>query len=116
MLSFTASGLALLQWRSTVEENSCMDGDLTSLTHEQLIVEVKRLRAAIRDHRDSTGHALCWHHPNLWGLLPESFTAQPTVPDWPQFLRGCVQYRQSLDEQLPAALGVEPAALMAPAD
>jgi hypothetical protein len=25
------------------------------------------------------------------------------VPDWPQFLRGCIRYRQSLDEQLPEA-------------
>jgi hypothetical protein len=25
------------------------------------------------------------------------------VPDWPQFLRGCVRYRQSLDEQQPDA-------------
>ena len=25
------------------------------------------------------------------------------VPDWPQFMRGCVRYRQSLDEQLPHA-------------
>ena len=30
----------------------------------------RRLRAGIRAHRDSTGHALCWHHPALWGLLP----------------------------------------------
>jgi len=22
------------------------------------------------------------------------------VPDWPQFMRGCIRYRQSLDEQL----------------
>src|SRR5207245_9384228 len=29
----------------------------------------------------------------------------PTVPTWPEFLRGCLQYRQSLDEQLPDAPG-----------
>ncbi len=27
----------------------------------------------------------------------------PTVPSWPEFLRGCLRYRQSLDEQLPNA-------------
>jgi hypothetical protein len=27
----------------------------------------------------------------------------PAVPAWPIFLRGCVRYRQSLDEQLPNA-------------
>jgi hypothetical protein len=25
------------------------------------------------------------------------------VPDWPPFMRGCIRYRQSLDEQLPDA-------------
>ena len=80
-----------------------MDEDLELLTRAQLIAEVNRLRAGIRQHRDSTGHGLCWHHPRLWGLLPETSDPQPTVPDWPQFLRGCIHYRQSLDEQLPSA-------------
>jgi hypothetical protein len=80
-----------------------MDDDLEPLTREQLVAEVKRLRAGIRRHRDSTGHDLCWHHPKLWGLLPEASDPQPAVPEWPQFLRGCIRYRQSLDEQLPAA-------------
>jgi hypothetical protein len=30
-------------------------------------------------------------------------TAQVAVPPWPVFLRGCLRYRQSLDEQLPGA-------------
>ncbi len=81
-----------------------MDDDLKTLTHEQLIAEVKRLRAGIREHRDSTRHELCWYHPKLWGLLPEPSDPQPVVPEWPQFLRGCVSYRQSLDDQLPTAL------------
>ncbi len=80
-----------------------MDDDLESLTREQLIAEVRRLRAGIREHRDSTGQELCWHHPKLWGLLPEKTDPQPKVPDWPQFLRGCLRYRQSLDQQLPDA-------------
>ena len=80
-----------------------MDNDLESLSREQLIEEVKKLRQGIREHRDSTGHELCWHHPALWGLLPERSDPLPRVPDWPQFIRGCVRYRQSLDEQLPDA-------------
>ena len=80
-----------------------MDDDLETLTHAQLIDEVKRLRARIRAHRDTTLHELCWHHPDLWGLLPERSDPQPAVPGWPQFMRGCVRYRQSLDEQLPDA-------------
>ncbi len=79
-----------------------MDEDLDRLDREALIAEVKRLRDGIRQHRDSSGHELCWHHPQLWGLLPESTDPLPKVPDWPQFLRGCVRYRESLDEQLPA--------------
>jgi hypothetical protein len=80
-----------------------MDADLEGLSREELVAEVKKLRAGIRTHRDSTGHELCWHHPALWGLLPERTDPLPTVPEWPQFLKGCIRYRQSLDEQLPSA-------------
>ena len=80
-----------------------MDDDLVSMSREQLMDEVRRLRAGIRQHRDSTGNDLCWHHPALWGLLPETTDPLPTVPEWPQFLRGCLKYRESLDWQLPRA-------------
>ena len=80
-----------------------MDDDLEAMTRAELIAEVKKLRQGIRTHRDSTAHELCWHHPALWGLLPEQTDPLPTVPDWPDFLRGCLRYRQSLDEQLPNA-------------
>lgn len=80
-----------------------MDEDLEALSREQLIDEVKRLRAAIRAHRDSSGQDLCWHHPALWRLLPEPLDPQVAVPAWPEFMRGCIRYRQSLDEQLPDA-------------
>jgi hypothetical protein len=80
-----------------------MDEDLEVLSHEQLVAEIRKLRNAIREHRDSTGHELCWHHPNLWSLLPEKEAPSVEVPAWPQFMRGCIRYRQSLDEQLPGA-------------
>jgi hypothetical protein len=80
-----------------------MDTDLDGFTREQLIAEVKKLRAGIRAHRDATGHDLCWHHPALWGLLPEKTDPVPSVPAWPQFLEGCIRYRRSLDRQLPDA-------------
>jgi hypothetical protein len=76
-----------------------MDEDLVSMTRERLIEEVRKLRQGIRVHRNSTGHELCWHHPALWGLLPEQQDPLPVVPEWPEFLRGCIRYRQSLDEQ-----------------
>ncbi len=78
-----------------------MDEDLNSMTNAQLFEEVKKLRAGIREHRDSTGHELCWHHPKLWGLLPEKAEPNIEVPEWPQFMRGCIRYRESLDEQKP---------------
>jgi len=80
-----------------------VDEDLNALSREQLIEEVRRLRQGIRVHRDSSGQELCWHHPALWGLLPEKQDPLPTVPDWPEFMRGCVRYRQSLDQQAPNA-------------
>jgi hypothetical protein len=84
-----------------------MDEDIEHLTREELIAEVKRLRAGIREHRDSTRHELCWHHPQLWGLLPEPVDPEIAVPAWPQFLRGCLRYRESLDAQRPDAPRVE---------
>ncbi len=78
-----------------------MDDDLNEMSREQLLTEAKRLRQGVREHRDSTGHRLCWHHPKLWALLPERSDPVPVVPDWPEFMRGCILYRQSLDQQLP---------------
>ncbi len=80
-----------------------MDDDLVHFTQAQLVEEVRRLRAGIREHRDSSKHELCWHHPQFWGLLPEKLDPSVAVPDWPQFLRGCLRYRESLDVQLPGA-------------
>jgi hypothetical protein len=80
-----------------------MDDDLQQMSREQLISEVRKLRDGIRKHRDTSGQELCWHHPALWGLLPEKTDPLPVVPEWPQFLRGCLRYRESLDEQAPHA-------------
>jgi hypothetical protein len=81
-----------------------MDSDLDQMTHEELIAEVKKLREGIRKHRNLSLHELCWHHPELWCLLPEKTDPVPVVPEWPEFIRGCVRYRQSLDEQAPNGL------------
>ena len=76
-----------------------MDEDLQRLNKDQLIEEIKKLRAGIREHRDSTGQDLCWHHPKLWGLLPEQTDPKILVPDWPEFMKGCIRYRNSLDKK-----------------
>ena len=80
-----------------------MDSDLDQMSRIELIAEVKKLRKGICEHRDSTGHDLCWYHPALWSLLPEKTDHLPSVPKWPKFMEGCVRYRQSLDKQAPSA-------------
>jgi hypothetical protein len=82
---------------------SVPDDEVHELTRDELVAEIVRLRDGRRAHRDAQRHDLCWHHPALWALLPEQTDPVPEVPDWPQFLRGCVAYRQSLDAQLPEA-------------
>jgi hypothetical protein len=84
-------------------KEGAMDEDLEAMTREELLDEVRKLRRAIREHRDTRLHELCWHHPALWGLLPEKTDPLPVVPEWPEFIRGCIRYRQSLDEQAPHA-------------
>jgi hypothetical protein len=80
-----------------------VDNDLGAMSRDDLIAEVQKLRDGIRKHRDSSGHDLCWHHPDLWALLPEKTDPVPVVPEWPQFMRGCIRYRLSLDRQAPCA-------------
>lgn len=82
---------------------NALDDDLASMSRDELVAVVKTLRAGIRRHRDCSGHDLCWYHPALWSLLPEQASAEPRVPAWDRFMEGCVQFRKSLDEQLPNA-------------
>jgi enamine deaminase RidA (YjgF/YER057c/UK114 family) len=80
-----------------------MDEDLENMSRDALVAEAKRLRAGVRAHRDSSGHDLRWHHPQLWGLLPERTDPDVAVPSWPKFLRACVAYREALDRELSGA-------------
>ncbi|MBP2444433.1 hypothetical protein [Rhizobium leguminosarum] len=79
------------------------DADLDGMGHAGLLSAARAMRHAIRSHRDTSGHELCWHHPDLWALLPDTPLGGQLVPDWPQFMRGCIRYRQSLDNQLAQA-------------
>ena len=57
-----------------------LDDDLMCMSQRELFEEVVRLRAGIRQHRDATGHNLCWWVPELWNLLPEKQIPEPQVP------------------------------------
>ncbi len=61
-----------------------MDPDLHQVTREELAFAVKKLRQGIRQNRDSSRQELCWHHPSLWGLLPEKTRSpfEPRVGDY----------------------------------
>lgn len=74
------------------------DQDLEEMTPEDLRAEVLKLRQGIREHRDNTGHNLCWYVPELWSLLPEKLSPKPKVPPTEEFLAQCRKYRQSLAE------------------
>lgn len=88
---------------SRCDTGRVLDDDLDSMSRDDLVAEVRKLRAGIRVHRDSSSHNLCWYHPELWSLVPDESTVTVEVPPWPQFLRGCIAYRRSLDEELPDA-------------
>lgn len=68
------------------------------MDEQDLRLEVRKLRQAIREHRDARGHELCWYQPELWGLLPESVGPDPEAPPREEFLRRCAEYRDSLDK------------------
>jgi hypothetical protein len=72
-----------------------MDADLTGMCRDDLQKEVEKLRAGIRAHRDSTGHNVCWYHPELWSLLPEAVEANPQVPPKDELLTYCQKFWES---------------------
>jgi hypothetical protein len=80
-----------------------MDEDLAGMDRADLINTVQQLRDAIRAHRDTTLHDLCWYQPELWGLLPEKTDPQPKLPSRERFLQGCAAFRDALERELPQA-------------
>jgi hypothetical protein len=57
-----------------------------------------RLEAAIRKHRAAQGQDLCWENDiELWEALGDHEKVDRKVPPWPEFMAGCVRYRQMLD-------------------
>ncbi len=80
-----------------------LDSDLDAMDRAALLVAARAMRGAIRAHRDSKGHDLCLHHPQMWALLPDPPKGGQVVPDWPQFMRGCIACRSALERELPGA-------------
>lgn len=74
------------------------DFDVEFKNRDQLKEEVIKLRKAIRKHRDSSGHDLCWYHPEMWNLLPDEPTNNINIPNTCEFLENCAKYRKSLDK------------------
>ena len=83
-----------------------MDDDLERMTRRELLAEVQRLRQGIREHRDSTEHDLCCTTRSCGGCYLSRRTLCRPFPrgrNSEEFLRGCIRYRQSLEEQAPDA-------------
>ena len=78
-------------------ENYCRDIFKGGVLKYDKHITTCNIHHDIREHRDSSGQDLCWHHPKLWGLLPEKPDDKILVPDWPEFMKGCIKYRTSLD-------------------
>jgi hypothetical protein len=74
-----------------------MDDDIKTMYPEELRNEIRKLRNGIRQHRDATGHNLCWYVPELWNLLPDKVEPTPQIPPTEEFLCNCKKYRLSLD-------------------
>jgi hypothetical protein len=73
-----------------------LDTDVTEMSRHELVETVLRYRAAIRADRDAEGHDLCWYRKELWDLMPEKITPEPTVPSEEDFIAACRLYRKSL--------------------
>lgn len=68
------------------------------MSPQELGERVAALEAAIRKHRDAQGQDLCWENDlELWAVLDDGVVPDRKVPPWPEFMAGCVRYRQMLD-------------------
>lgn len=73
-----------------------MDDDLTTMTRDQMEIEVRRLRGGIRQHRDERGDDRCWlDDQRLYALLPDTGVAITTLPPKDVFLRSCERFWQT---------------------
>jgi hypothetical protein len=64
-----------------MQDEAELDSDLDAMSRERLIAEARRLRAAIRLHRDSSGMALCWYHPSCGTCSPSAQGRRSRCPN-----------------------------------
>ena len=76
-----------------------MDKDVSTMSREALIEEIRKLRQGRRQRRHRCGNEPCWHQNAPWRFVQETNDLVRVEPEWPEFMRGCAQCRQLLDEQ-----------------
>jgi hypothetical protein len=60
---------------------------------------IKELEDAIRKHRETTGHNMCWENDEeLWTVLKDGIKLDHTPPNWCEFMQNCAAYRASKDK------------------
>ena len=66
---------------------------------EWLIDKIEELEDAIKNHREQTGHNMCWENDEeLWLVLKDKVKSDHTPPDWDKFMNKCVEYRKSREK------------------
>lgn len=87
-----------------MQQGKILDTDVPAMTPAQLRQEVKRLRHAVRKHRDASENARCWHNDLvLYGTLPEEIKPGRMLGDEKKLLQNCQRYirRQRCAEDCP---------------
>ncbi len=69
------------------------DKDIYEMNVHAMASEIRRLRMAIRNHRDQRGDDRCWMDDNeLYAVLPEGVNAEFQLPEKRTFLGNCARH------------------------
>jgi len=79
-------------------DNGQADLDLLSMSWDELVIEVKKLRNGVRVLRSQRGDDVCWldHENYLFTLLPENLPRDPRLMPRQAFLANCRRYYDCL--------------------
>ena len=79
-----------------IERREVCDGELSTLSREELIAEVVGLRNIIREHRDQRGDDRCWLDDFLlYAALPDRIPALSTLPPKEVFMPSCERFHDT---------------------